>query len=107
MWALFLRESARISVWAKSCSSGTGGNTMKKCFLKKGLFSFRFSPLSLGVASATLLPRTVQNGGIHIPVTAGTAVTCGGPTFDSFRLLNPAAGAAGIINLLTGSEYVC
>jgi len=78
---------------------------MKKCFLKRSLPLLGFSMLSLGMASASLIPCTVQNGGIDNPVTAATVVTCGGLTFDNFQILNPTGGAAGIIDLLANSEY--
>ena len=36
-----------------------------------------FLVLSLGVASASLIPCTVENGGLDNPVTASTVVICG------------------------------
>ena len=67
---------------------------MRKCFLTKGLYFFGFLALSLSVANASLIPCTVQNGGIDNPVTASTVVICGGLTllvhFESQNTTNGA-----------------
>lgn len=78
---------------------------MKSGFMKKGLWLLGSSVLSLGVASASLIPCTVQNGGVDDPLTAATVVTCGGLTFSNFEVPNATGGASGIIDLLAGSEY--
>jgi hypothetical protein len=63
------------------------------------------SVLSLGTANASLLPCTVDNGGIDNPVTASTVVVCGGLTFSNFDVPNATGGASGTIDLLAGSDY--
>lgn len=78
---------------------------MKSIFLKRSLWLLGSAALSLSVASASLIPCTVQNGGVDNPVTAATVVTCGGLTFSNFEVPNATGGASGIIDLLAGSEY--
>ncbi len=78
---------------------------MKKCFLKKSMLLLGFPVLSLGIASASLIPCLVDNGGIDQPVGANTVVICGSMTFDNFQVPNATGGAAGIVDLLAGSNY--
>lgn len=61
--------------------------------------------LSLGIASASLIPCTISGAGAGGAVTNSTVVTCGGLTFDNFQVLNPTGGASGIVDVLSGSDY--
>ena len=62
------------------------------------------SLFSLGVASASLIPCTL-NQAVDTAVTASTVITCGGLTFSNFDVPNATGGAAGIIDILAGSDY--
>jgi hypothetical protein len=73
--------------------------------MKNFLVLSAFSMLSLGVASASLLPCTISGAGAGGAVTASTVVTCGGLTFDNFEVLNATGGASGIVDILSGSDY--
>jgi hypothetical protein len=72
--------------------------------MKKLLVLVALSMLSLGVASASLLPCTV-NQAIDTAVTSSTVITCGGLTFSNFDVPNATGGAAGVIDILAGSDY--
>lgn len=72
--------------------------------MKKILVLVGFSILSLGVASASLIPCTL-NQAADTPVTSSTVVTCGGLTFSNFEVTNATGGAAGIVDILAGSDY--
>ncbi len=73
--------------------------------MKKLLVLLALAALSLGVASASLVPCTITGTGAGGEVLAGTVVSCGGLTFDNFQVLNPTGGASGLVNLLSGTEY--
>jgi len=73
--------------------------------MKKFLVLSAFSLLSLGVASASLVPCTVSGTGVDGAVTSATVVTCGGLTFDNFEVLNPTGGATGLVDVLSGTDY--
>ncbi len=73
--------------------------------MKKLLGILAFSALSLGVASASLVPCTVSGTGVDGAVSSATVVTCGGLTFDNFEVLNPTGGASGLVDILSGTEY--
>jgi hypothetical protein len=68
--------------------------------MNKFLVLLALSLLSLGMASASQLPCTV-NTGFDNAVTASTVVTCGGLTFDNFEVLNATGGASGIVDILS------
>jgi len=72
--------------------------------MKSILALLGFSLLSLGVASASLIPCTA-NQGFDTAVTSSTVVTCGGLTFSNFDVLNATGGAGGIVDILAGSDY--
>jgi len=73
--------------------------------MKQLLVLLTLSLLSLGVASASLLPCTISGAGSGGEVNSSTVVTCGGLTFDNFQVLNPTGGASGIVDVLSGSDY--
>ena len=73
--------------------------------MRKLLVLLVFAALSLGVASASLVPCTISGTGVDGAVTAATVVTCGGLTFDNFEVLNPTGGASGLVDLLSGTDY--
>jgi hypothetical protein len=73
--------------------------------MKKTLVLTALSLLSLGIASASLIPCTIMGAGSGGQVQAGTMVMCGGLTFDNFQVLNASGGAAGLVDLLSGTEY--
>src|ERR1022692_1896670 len=71
--------------------------------MNKFLVLLAFSLLSLSVASASTLPCTISTG-VDNPVTSGTsgtAIMCGGLTFDNFQVLNPTGGAGGTVDILS------
>ncbi len=72
--------------------------------MKKFLALSAFSLLTLGVASASLVPCSVSTG-FGGAVNSTTTVTCGGLTFDNFEVLNATGGASGIIDILSGTDY--
>jgi hypothetical protein len=72
--------------------------------MKKILVLLVFSLFSLGIASASLINCTV-NQAVDTAVTASTVITCGGLTFSNFEVTNATGGAAGIIDILAGSDY--
>jgi hypothetical protein len=61
--------------------------------------------LCVSVASASLLPCVVSGSGVDGAVNSATVITCGGLTFDNFQVPNATGGAAGIVDLLAGSDY--
>lgn len=63
------------------------------------------SLLSLGMAHASLIPCTITGAGAGGAVSNSTVVVCGTLTFDDFQVLNPTGGAAGIVDILSGTEY--
>jgi len=63
------------------------------------------SLLSLGIASADLIPCTVSNLGTGGSLGSSTVVVCGSLTFDNFVVSDPTNGAPGIIDLLGTPEY--
>jgi len=71
----------------------------------KSLLVLALPVLSLGVASASLIPCTVSGDGAGGAVTSSTVVTCGSLTFENFQVLNATGGAAGIIDILSGTDY--
>lgn len=73
--------------------------------MKKLLVVLAFSALSLGVASASLLPCAITGTGVDGAVNASTVVVCGSLTFDNFQVRNATGGASGIVDLLSGTEY--
>lgn len=73
--------------------------------MKQILVLLTLSVLTLGVASASLIPCTISGAGAGGQVESGTVVTCGGLTFDNFQVLNPTGGASGIVDLLSGTDY--
>jgi hypothetical protein len=73
--------------------------------MKKTLVLTALSLLSLGVASASLIPCTITGVGSGGQVQASTVVTCGGLTFDNFQVLNATGGAAGLVDILSGTDY--
>jgi hypothetical protein len=73
--------------------------------MKALVVTVAFSVLSLGVASASLIPCTISGTGTGGEVTSSTVVTCGSLTFENFQTLNPSGGASGIIDILSGSDY--
>jgi hypothetical protein len=72
--------------------------------LKNLLLPLSLFLLSLSIASASMLPCTISgtNAG---QVSSATVVTCGNLTFDNFAVLNATGGAAGIVDILSGSEF--
>ena len=66
-----------------------------------------FSLLSLGVASAGLLPCVISgaNSGVDMPVISTTVITCGSLVFSNFDVPNATGGAPGFIDILAGSTY--
>jgi hypothetical protein len=68
------------------------------------LLGVPFTMLSLGVASASLLPCTM-NQAADTAVTASTVIVCGGLTFSNFDVANPGGGAEGVIDILAGADY--
>ncbi len=74
------------------------------CFLKRSLLFVGFGALSLGMASASLVPCVV-NQAIDTAVTSATVIVCGGLTFSNFDVPNATGGAPGIVDILAGSGY--
>jgi hypothetical protein len=72
--------------------------------MKTLLVLLALSVLSLGVASASLIPCTL-NQAVDTAVTSATEITCGGLTFSNFEVANATGGAAGIVDILAGSDY--
>lgn len=72
--------------------------------MKQFLVLLALSVLSLGVASASLIPCTL-NQSADTAVTSSTVVTCGGLSFSNFEVTNATGGAAGIVDILAGSDY--
>ena len=72
--------------------------------MKKILVLLALSLLSLSMASASLIPCTL-NQSVDTAVTSATVVTCGGLTFSNFEVMNATGGAAGIVDILAGSDY--
>jgi hypothetical protein len=62
------------------------------------------SLLSLGVASASLIPCSV-NQAVDTAVNGSTVIVCGGLTFSNFEVPNATGGAPGIVDILAGSDY--
>jgi hypothetical protein len=56
------------------------------------------------VASASLIPCTL-NQAVDTVVNSSTVIVCGGLTFSNFEVPNATGGAAGIIDILAGSDY--
>lgn len=76
-----------------------------KNFLSKALLmGLPFGVLTTGVASASLLPCTM-NQAADTAVTASTVIVCGGLTFSNFDVANPTGGAEGVVDILAGSDY--
>ena len=75
--------------------------------MNKVLALLAFSVLSLGVASASLLPCTISgaNSGVDMPVISTTVITCGDLVFSNFSVPNATGGAPGFIDILAGSDY--
>jgi hypothetical protein len=75
--------------------------------MNKVLALLAFSVLSLGVASASLLPCTISgaNSGVDMPVISTTVITCGDLVFSNFSVPNATGGAPGFIDLLANSDY--
>ena len=75
--------------------------------MKKLLVLLALSLLSLGVASASLIPCTISGAGsgIDMPVISTTVITCGSLTFSNFSVPNATGGAPGFIDILAGSNY--
>jgi len=75
--------------------------------MNKVLALLAFSVLSLGVASASLLPCTIigANSGVDMPVISTTVITCGDLVFSNFSVPNATGGAPGFIDILAGSDY--
>jgi len=72
--------------------------------MKKFLVVLALALLSLGVASASLIPCTL-NQAVDTPVISSTVITCGSLTFSNFSVPNATGGAPGFIDLLAGSDY--
>jgi hypothetical protein len=72
--------------------------------MKSNLVLLAVSVLSLGVASASPIPCTI-NQAVDTAVTSSTVITCGGLTFSNFDVLNATGGASGIVDILSGSTY--
>lgn len=72
--------------------------------MKKSFGLLALSLFSLGVANASLIPCTL-NQAVDTAVTASTVIVCGGLTFSNFDVPNATGGAAGIIDILAGSDY--
>ncbi|MGA2134457.1 MAG: PEP-CTERM sorting domain-containing protein [Bryobacteraceae bacterium] len=73
--------------------------------MKKILALLALSLLSLGIASADLIPCTVSGLGSGGVVDTSTVVVCGGLTFEDFIVANPTNGASGIIDLIGTPSY--
>ena len=73
--------------------------------MKKLLVLLALTLLSLGVASASLIPCTISGAGSGGQVTGATVVTCGGLKFDNFEVMNGTGGAPGLIDVLPTSTY--
>jgi len=73
--------------------------------MKKVLAVVSLSLFSLGAASASLVPCTITGATLGGQISSSTVVTCGGLTFENFNILNAAGGAAGIVDVLSGSSY--
>ena len=73
--------------------------------MKRCLLLLAFALLSLGVASASLIPCTISGAGSGGQVTGATVVTCGGLKFDNFEVMNGTGGAPGLIDVLPTSTY--
>jgi hypothetical protein len=72
--------------------------------MKRFLGLLSFSMLTFGAANASLIPCTL-NQAVDTAVTTSTVITCGGLTFSDFSIPNATGGAAGIIDILAGSDY--
>jgi hypothetical protein len=73
--------------------------------MKKLAILFVVPLLSLGVASASLIPCVISGTGAGGAVNSSTTVTCGSLTFDDFQVLNPTGGASGTVDVLSGSDF--
>jgi hypothetical protein len=81
-------------------------NSVKNFFVTKNLFMWSaLSCISLGMASASLVPCVVTGSAVDAPVDASTVITCGGLTFSNFDVPNATGGAAGLVDILAGSTY--
>jgi hypothetical protein len=81
---------------------------MKKCFVTQTLLVMSgLLVLSLSVARASLLPCTISGAGSGAddPVVSTTVITCGALTFSNFDVQNGTGGAAGLVDILAGSDY--
>lgn len=81
---------------------------MKDCILtRKFLTLTGFTLFTLNVASASMLPCVVGGAasGYDDPVVSTTVITCGGLTFTNFDVANATGGAAGTVDILSGSDY--
>ncbi len=47
----------------------------------------------------------VSGSAVDAAVTSATVITCGGLTFSNFEVPNATGGAAGVIDILAGSDY--
>jgi hypothetical protein len=73
--------------------------------MKKLVLLLALSLLSLGVASADLIPCTVSGLGSGGVVDTSTLIVCGGLSFEDFIVANPTNGASGIIDLIGTPSY--
>ena len=63
------------------------------------------SLLSMHIATASYIPCTITGEGAGGEVNFSTVVVCGSLTFDDFNVLNATGGAAGLVDLLSGTAY--
>jgi hypothetical protein len=73
--------------------------------MKKLLVLLACSLVPLGVANASLIPCLVNGSGVDGAVSSATVITCGSLTFSNFEIPNATGGAAGIVDILAGSDY--
>lgn len=73
--------------------------------MKTLLVPMVFLTLSFRIASASYLPCTITGESPGGEVNFSTVVVCGALTFDDFNVLNASGGAAGLVDLLSGTEY--
>jgi hypothetical protein len=72
--------------------------------MRKFLVLLAFAVGSMSMANATLINCTM-NQAVDTAVTSSTVITCGGLTFSNFEVLNATGGAAGIVDILSGTDY--
>jgi len=72
--------------------------------MKRLLVFLALALLSIGVASASLIPCTISGTAFSAAVSNATVVTCGTLTFDNFQVLNATPGA-GPVEVLAGSTF--